>query len=173
MIQREHTFQVRLRKWVREAVATDHEFMAFDRSQASGQFTHDRERSRGLRKGTPDTLLLVKGFAPIFCELKAKGEVVKPGSAQDEMGLALMAVGCWWSWCDRVQTYCAWLQTIGVPLRANAEFLALHADGSTDTLIAKAEAKAGKAPKSYKPRAAKPTAARLRRGEAVRRAVLF
>jgi hypothetical protein len=84
-----------------------------------------------------------------------------------------MAVGCWWSWVTSVSTYFEWIKSIGVELRANAEFLAMHADAGVRSKIAAAETKDGKAPRSYKPVAAKPSAARLRKVNAVRDRVMF
>jgi hypothetical protein len=170
-INREHILQVALVRFVRDAVSAPHEFLAFDRSKAAGQFSHMREKARGVRAGTPDTLLLVEGKAPIFCELKAPGN--KPTEQQIDMGDRLMAVGCWWSWATSVGTYFEWIRSIGVELRANAEFLAMHADAGVRSKIAAAETKAGIAPTSYKPREVKPTAARLRKVNAVRARVPF
>lgn len=170
-INREHILQVALVRFVREAVAAPHQFLAFDRSKAAGQFSHMREKARGVRAGTPDTLLIVAGMPPIWAELKAPGN--KPTPEQIAMGDSLMALGCWWSWVTSVGTYYEWVRSIGVELRANAEFLAMHADAGVRSKIAAAETKAGKAPKSYKPREVKPTAARLRKVNAVRDRVMF
>lgn len=170
-INREHARQIQAKQWVREAVAAPHVFLAFDRSGAAGQFSHMREKARGVAAGTPDVALFVAGFPPIWTEWKAGTNT--PTQVQQDMGDALMAVGHWWSWATSVVTYCEWLRTIGVPLHPNAAFLAQVADASADSAVARAEAKAGKAPKSYRPAAGKPTAARLRKVEGLRRGVLF
>lgn len=170
-INREHILQVALVRFVREAVSAPHEFMSFDRGKAAGQWSHMREKARGVKAGTPDTLLLVEGKAPIFCELKAPGN--KPTEQQIDMGNRLMAVGCWWSWVTSVSTFYEWIRSIGVELRANAEFLAMHADAGVLSKIASAETKAGKARRSYKAPVAKPSAARLRKVNAVRARVHF
>lgn len=170
-INREHILQVALVRFVREAVSAPHEFMSFDRGKAAGQWSHMREKARGVKAGTPDVLLLVEGKAPIWCELKAHGN--KPTEQQIDMGNRLMAVGCWWSWVTSVSTFYEWIRSIGIELRANAEFLAMHADDGVLSKIAAAETKAGKAPRSYKPVVAKPTAARLRKLNAVRGRVPF
>lgn len=170
-INREHILQVALVRFVREAVSAPHEFMSFDRGKAAGQWSHMREKARGVKAGTPDVLLLVEGKAPIWCELKAPGN--KPTEQQIDMGNRLMAVGCWWSWVTSVSTFREWIRSIGVELRANAEFLAMHADASVASVIARAEVARGKAPRSYKAPVAKPSAARLRKVNAVRRKVMF
>lgn len=170
-INREHILQVALVRFVRESVSAPHEFMSFDRGKAAGQWSHMREKARGVKAGTPDVLLLVEGKAPIWCELKAPGN--KPTEQQIDMGNRLMAVGCWWSWVTSVSTFYEWIRSIGVELRANAEFLAMHADAGVLSKIGAAETKAGKAPRSYKPAEVKPTAARLRKVNAVRGRVMF
>ena len=170
-INREHILQVALVRFVREAVSAPHEFMSFDRGKAAGQWSHMREKARGVKAGTPDVLLLVEGKAPIWCELKAHGN--KPTEQQTDMGNRLMAVGCWWSWVTSVSTFYDWIRSIGVEVRANAEFLAMHADAGVLSKIAAAETKAGKAPRSYKPAVAKASAARVRRVNAVRERVMF
>jgi VRR-NUC domain len=170
-INREHILQVALVRFVREAVSAPHEFMSFDRGKAAGQWSHMREKARGVKAGTPDVLLLVEGRAPIWCELKAPGN--KPTEQQIDMGNRLMAVGCWWSWVTSVSTFHEWIRSIGVELRANAEFLAMHADAGVLSKIATAETKAGKPPRSYKAPVAKPSAARLRKVAAVRDRVRF
>lgn len=170
-INREHILQVALVRFVREAVSAPHEFMSFDRGKAAGQWSHMREKARGVKAGTPDVLLLVEGKAPIWCELKAPGN--KPTEQQVDMGNRLMAVGCWWSWVTSVSTFHEWVRSIGVELRANAEFLAMHADAGVLSKIAAAETKAGKAPRSYKAPVANTSAARIRKVGAVRARVMF
>lgn len=151
-INREHILQVQIKKWVRGAVDAPHVFLAFDRSKAAGQWTHMMEKARGVQAGTPDTLLCVKGFAPIWCELKAEGN--EPTAAQIALGRALRGTGCHCSWTTTVGEYRRWLVIIGVPLRTNAEYQALQADAAVASLIAKAEAKAPKAKRA--PRAVGP-----------------
>lgn len=170
-INREHILQVALVRFVREAVAAPHQFLAFDRSKAAGQFSHMREKARGVRAGTPDTLLIVAGMPPIWCELKAPGN--KPTPEQIDIGDSLLTLGCCWSWVTSVGTYYEWIRSIGVELRANAEFLAMHADAGVLSVIARAEEKRGKAPRSYKAPVAKPSAARLRKVAALRKKVMF
>jgi hypothetical protein len=170
-IPREHMLQVALVKWCREAIATPHTLLAFDRSRAFGQFSHMREKARGVKAGTPDTLLIVYGVPPIWCELKAPGN--KPAPEQEAMGDTLMRLGCYWSWATSVGTYHAWLVSLGIRLHPNAELLATLADAGVLAKIGRAEIKAGKAPRPYKPREEKPTAARLRKVAAVRDRVRF
>jgi hypothetical protein len=163
--------QVALVRWCREAIATPHTLLAFDRSRASGRFTHMREKARGVRAGTPDTLLIVAGVPPIWAELKAPGN--KPTPEQQAMADTLMRLGCYWSWVTDIGTYYAWMVALGIRLHPNAELLATLADAGVQSKIARAEIKAGKAPRSYRPPEEKPTAARLRKVAAVRDRVRF
>lgn len=170
-IDREHILQKALVKWVREAVSEPHEFLAFDRSKAAGQFSHLREKARGVRAGTPDTLLLTARLPPVWAELKAGTN--KASEQQEDMGNRLVAMGGHWACLSSVEAYRAWIFGLGVELRANAGLLAMHADASVLSVIARAEEKRGKSPRSYKPAVAKPSAARLRKVNAVREKVLF
>lgn len=170
-IDREHILQKALVKWVREAVSEPHEFLAFDRSKAAGQFSHLREKARGVRAGTPDTLLLTARLPPVWAELKAGTN--KASEQQEDMGNRLVAMGGHWACLSSVEAYRAWIFGLGVELRANAGLLAMHADASVLSVIARAEEKRGKSPRSYKPAVAKPSAARIRKVGAVRARVMF
>lgn len=170
-IDREHILQKALVKWVREAVSEPHEFLAFDRSKAAGQFSHLREKARGVRAGTPDTLLLTARHPPLWCELKAGTNTAS--EQQEDLGKRLVAMGGQWTCLSSVAAYHQWVHGLGVELRANAEFLAMHADASVASVIARAEVARGKAPRSYKAPVAKPSAARLRKVNAVRERVRF
>lgn len=146
-IEREHILQKHVRLFVRDAI-DGAEFFAFDRSAARGKFTHMREQGRGVRKGTPDTLLRVRGVVPVWCELKAPGN--KPDPAQIEIGRRLQAVGDVWFWATTVEQYREGLASAGVPMRANAAVVAQHHDACVSGVIGKAEQARGKAPKSYR-----------------------
>jgi len=151
-IAREGILQRHVKLFVRDAVTAPHEFFAFDRAKAAGRFSHMREAGRGVRKGTPDTLLLVLGYPPVWVELKAPGG--KPDAAQLAVGEALRAVGCRWEWCTTVLSYCAILAEMGVPMARNATVQAMQHDGAVASLIAQAELKRGDAPKAArKPKA--------------------
>jgi hypothetical protein len=97
----------------------------------------------------------------IWCEFKRPGKT--PEVDQEKLGERLKLLGHWWFWTTSVMDYYLWLRANGVPLHRNAEFLAMHHDGSVATEIAKAEAKAGVPRKASKPRAMKPSAAHIRR----------
>jgi hypothetical protein len=167
-IEREHILQRHLREFVRDAVL-DGEFFAFDRSKPAGRFTHLRERARGVRKGTPDTLLCLADRMPIWCELKAPGE--EPSGAQNDVGADLQRLGHVWFWTTTVTAYHAELVRLSVPMRANAALLAAHHDACVEGVIATAERKRGavpKAPRRSRAPAKKPSASYIRRMEGIR-----
>ncbi len=172
MIQREHIRQRCAREFVSDAIDGPHLFASFDSARKSSAQAWNREKSRGVVGGFPDSGLFIPGQVPLWWEWKDRGN--KPDERQQAVGDVLMGdIGHLWSWGWSIVTYCEWLALNGVQLRGNAALLAQRADAKADSLIAKAEAKAGKAPKSYRQRATKPTAARLRKGEAVRSRVMF
>lgn len=168
-IDREHVLQTHIRAFVRDAVAVDHEFLAFDRSAPRGQFSHMREKARGVRAGTPDTLLRVAGLPNLWWECKWGDN--EPTPAQVDMGQRLHRLGDYWDWGTTVMEYRAFLVRCGVSLRANAEFLAMHADAAVASVIARAEAKVGR-PSKRAP-VERPTAARIRKAEALRGRIPF
>lgn len=159
-IDKEHILQGHLVRWVREAVPGA-EFFAFDRSAAYGQWSHARQKARGVRKGTPDTVLCLVDSPPIWCELKAPGE--KPDEDQEKIGERLCTIGHHWFWATSIQQYHEELARYGVPMVGNAAFLALHHDGLVDSVIARAEMKTGRSPRQ---RTAKPTISQVRRAAA-------
>lgn len=172
-INREHILQTAIARWQREAITTPHEFLAFDRSQAAGQFTHAREANRGIRRDTPDTLLLADEFRPLWVEVKYHPNKVVVGDDQHTYGQRLIATGCNWDWVLSVMAYHRVVAALGYSLAANAEFLALQGDAHVASLIAQAELKAGKVPRAWKVREEKTTPARLRKIARARATTMF
>jgi hypothetical protein len=113
--------------------------MAFDRGKASARFTHLRQKARGVLAGTPDTLLLVHGHMPVWCEVKAPGG--KPTPQQEAIGGELMRMGCGWTWARSVEEYYAALLSFGIPMRDQANMTATYHDGCVAAVIERAEAK--------------------------------
>ena len=164
MIHREWCLQKHIKTFVRDAVDAEHEFRAFDRSMPSGQWTHMREKARGIRKATLDTLLEVAGFPDVWWECKWPPNHVEDGDDQDRTIRRLWQLGRYASWGVSVVEYCSFLKKCGVPLRQNCDFLAMHHQASVLSEIAKAELKAGEVPKApAKPRARRATQAMLDR----------
>lgn len=162
----EHNLQVKIAQFVRECVPHPHFFFAVDRRQKSGIYSHVREKARGHVAGTPDTTLLFPSLPAITVELKAYGKKPEPGGDQERVGGVIQASGHLWAWCDTVAGYAAILVRFGVPLTPYALLRAEHFDGILQAAaIKREEAKTGKPSRkrSYKSRAAKPTAAQLRK----------
>lgn len=172
-INREHILQTAIARWQREAIMTPHEFLAFDRSAPTGKFSHAREANRGIRRDTPDTLLLADGFRPLWVELKYPPNKVVDGDDQHKMGARLIATGCNWQWVQSVQQYRRVVFALRYRLTENAEFLALQGDAHVASLIAQAELKAGKIPRTWKVREEKPSPARLRKIARARATTMF
>ncbi|HEX2941535.1 MAG TPA: hypothetical protein VHO91_10840 [Rhodopila sp.] len=106
---------MRVNRWVREYVPPPHFFFGIDRSQATGQFTHVREKARGLVAGIPDTVLLCPNLPAIAVELKAPGN--RPSDAQELVRDKITAAGHIWRWTDTVRGYAAILADSGIALR--------------------------------------------------------
>tara|TARA_R110000868_G_scaffold233264_5_gene486988 strand:+ start:2354 stop:2866 length:513 start_codon:yes stop_codon:yes gene_type:complete len=147
-IKREAILQRHIKNFCRDAITARHEFFAFDRAKAAGKFTHAAEKARGVRAGTPDTVLLMAGIRPIFCELKAPGK--KASEIQGDIGQRLIFVDCYWSVKDSVWGYWSWLRDLCIPMRPDAEQVALLHDAQVAATVGAAEAKAGKPPKATK-----------------------
>lgn len=165
-IQKEAILQKHARLWCREALAVSYEFFAFDRSKKTSQWSHMYEKMRGIQRSTPDTLLVVAGSVGIWCEFKSPGN--KPNDGQKAMGERLQMLGNYWFWATSVEEYMRHMSLLGIPMHANAAFLAMHHDGSVATEIAKAEAKAGVVPKVRRVRKVKASSADVARFERAR-----
>lgn len=157
----EHLLQTAVGKFVRTAVTMPHRFACFDRSENKGR-RHLWESHRHIKKGEPDTELLVQGFPAIRVELKAPGNT--PDDNQKEQGRQIIAAGHLWGWCSSVRGYGYVLEDHGVPLARNWEIQAAH----HDALIAAAMAKQPAPKKASKPRARKPSPGQVKRAEAAR-----
>ena len=173
----EHNLQIKINQWCRENVPQPHFFFGVDRAKKSGQFTHVREKSRGLVAGTPDTMLLMPGLPAIAVELKAFGKKVEEGGTQEKVGIVVMAAGHLWGWCDTVVGYRALLLGFGVLVSPYSLVRAEHHDAVlAGAAIKREEAKTGVPSKKrfagrvQKP---KPAAARLKAMEALRARVQF
>lgn len=141
MIQREHTLQAFAVKFFRAAINGDHVFLSFDRAKPPGRSREAqlgamaRQKARGVQRGTPDSLLALAGWAPIWIEWKDKGK--RPDPSQVDMGQRLREVGHYWDWFDNLPDAYIWLADIGVPFRAGANTMALQYQGKVDAAIAK------------------------------------
>lgn len=152
----EHLLQTHVGKFVRSAVTVPHFFECYDRSRDHSGTQHLWEANRHIKAGTPDTALVVDGRV-YRVELKAPGN--KPTEKQLERIEELKAAGACAGWAITVEGYAVMIFMWGIPLAPNWRIQAQH----HDALIASRLAKAPTPKKASKPRAAKPTASRVRR----------
>ena len=130
--------------FARDAIAGPHQFIAHDRAKASGGMSHLWQWKRGVRKGTPDTQLILPDGRSIWFEFKATGEKVKDDDDQGRMLAALRAMGHAASWGVTIEDMRAFYEAMGVPLVPNAAYRAMVLDGLVDSRIATAESRAPK-----------------------------
>jgi hypothetical protein len=141
VIQREHTLQAFAVKFFRAAIPFAHEFLSFDRSKPPGRSREAqlgamaRQKARGVKRGTPDSLLIVSGLPPFWIEWKDKGK--RPDAEQIAMGQRLRILGCRWEWFDNLPDAWRWLADEGVIFAPNANVLALQYQGMVDAAIAR------------------------------------
>ncbi len=148
MIHREHIFQKHLKIWVRENLPLS-QFFAFDRTKALGKFSHARQKAHGIRKGTPDCVLLMPGKPDVWCELKAPGK--RPDEDQEAIGSDIIATGRIWFWTTSVAGYLNTLEAKGiVPRDARLRWAAENHDVRIQVELERAQIKAGKLPKRFK-----------------------
>jgi hypothetical protein len=149
-IYRETWRQEKAVVFARVCVVGPHKFLAHDRAKASGQNSHRWQAKRGVRKGTPDTQLIVPGMH-VWFEMKAPGERVNDGDDQDLMLAALRDLGDKATWGVTIMEMATFWHENGVSLVPNWQYQAMHYDGLVDSRIAKAEGKVpGVKKKSYR-----------------------
>lgn len=149
-IQRESFRQEKAVVFARDAVVCPHIFMSHDRGKNSGR-EHLWQAKRGVRKGTPDTQLIIRGRHYWF-EFKAGN--AKPDEDQLQMLANLAALGDAVAWGRTIAELCEFWRINGVPLVTNAAYRAMVLDGLVESRIAKAE---GATPATKKPSRRKPT----------------
>lgn len=162
----EHLLQVAVMKLAREVITAPHRIRAFDRSKNESGMQHLNEAARGIRKGTPDTELIVNGRS-INIELKARGtkhlKSHQPTDAQEQEMQNLRDAGayaaCAWSLVEVVEHW----RAAGVPMSNIAHEWAAGRDREAEM------PKPARKRKSLGgPRKDKPSSSAIRRFEAVR-----
>lgn len=161
----EHVLQVQCKIFCKEAIDAPHSFQAFDRSTNNSGTQHLWESNRGVRKGQPDTLLIIYGH-PIYCELKVPGG--KPTEHQEAMGREIRAAGGCWFWTNSVTGYMDGLFQYGVHFRPNARLIAEHREALFQGYLLK-----DVVPRGVPRRSPPPSLDRVRRTNALRRKVMF
>jgi hypothetical protein len=155
-IPRETWRQEKAVVFVRDAIVGPHMFLALDRSRAKSPKEHLWQARRGVRKGTPDTQLILPGGRHIWFEFKADGQKVVAGDDQDLMLQALRDLGDAAAWGVTIEDLRLFYLAEGVPLVANAYYRALVLDGLVDSRIAKAEGRVPVVAKKPRPPRAGP-----------------
>lgn len=157
MIHRETWRQEKAVVFARDAIVGPHQFIAHDRAQARGDKSHLWQWKRGVRKGTPDTQLMLPNGRSLWFEFKALGSRVDDDDDQGRMLTALRAMGHAASWGVTIEDLRRFYEAEGVPLVPNAAYRAMVLDGLVDSRIAKAEGRLPTAPKKKRsPRKAGP-----------------
>lgn len=128
-VQREKQLQSAIVKFVKNCVTVPHLLLAFDRSEnrrsASGD-SHMWEAARGIKTGTPDTVLLVGGMPSLWVELKAGNK--GPTDAQLHVHALIRAASHKVTWCNSVEGYRKAMLVAGVPLIPAAAIVAADYD---------------------------------------------
>lgn len=150
-VQREHIFQRYACEFADSAIDMPNDlyhFFSFDSARKATQNERAREASRGIRRDTLDTLLLVQGLPGIWTELKAGTNT--PSAGQAKMILKLERLGGKASVAWSIHDIFVYWRSAGVPMRANAEYISTVLDGKIASGIIKAEARSGRPKKARK-----------------------
>lgn len=153
MVLREHKLQEAVRVFCRRCVAVPHEFASHDRAAPKTPNDHIFQSRRGIRRGWPDTELLLEGGRTFRVELKAPGIRLPEDSQQSELLMRLNDLGHRSAWANSVTMYGQQCERFGVPLYGNWRTVAQIADEHVLAKIRKASTKTTTAPTTLKLRA--------------------
>ena len=142
MIYWEWPLQRALKWFVARAIAVPHVFACHDRGAPRSEHEHIVEAARGIRRGWPDTELVLPKGRTFRCELKRYGRRIEIGSAQDHIRLALNQLNHPTSEADSVRGYAEECCRFDVPLKPNWPTLAQLADEMVAADIREQQAKA-------------------------------
>ena len=162
----EHNLQTQILKLVRACAPSGAVFLAFDRSKAHSQFQHAREKARGIRSGTPDTLLMVLDVPDFWCELKVDDNDTT--DSQDEVIDDIRRVGRNAAVAWSVEQYRAAAVAAGIVMSPGAVVMAMRLDALLEGPKAIATKRA--APKPPRERV---SPAKMRRVAAIRQKLPF
>ncbi len=168
-IQREWALQRGVRRFVKRAVACEHEFACHDRGQKRSEMEHIYEATRGIRRDWPDTELDYTEGRTFRCELKRAGVMFDWTSGQGRLLRKLERLGHGSAAATTVAEYGAEAERAGVPLVPHWRMIARHEDEAVAGDIRDQEARAEKKRGGYvaksKPRA-RISLAQAKRGNA-------
>jgi hypothetical protein len=143
-IPRETWRQEKAVAFAARVIPVPHEFFAFDRSAKKSDKEHLWQAKRGVRKATPDTLLVCQGGRSIWFEFKAANN--RPDADQRMMLTRLQTLGHFAAWGRLIEDLGEHWERCGAPMVPNWRVVAMQLDALVDGRIAKEEAKQGRAP---------------------------
>jgi hypothetical protein len=141
MIHREFELQKAVKIFVKRCVSVPHEFASHDSAAKRSDFARIEDAGRGVRRGWPDTELLLDGGRTFRCELKRPGRVLDEDAQQTELLTRLVSIGHPSSWANSVTMYGTQCERFGVPLYGNWRTVAQLADEHVLAQIRKQELK--------------------------------
>lgn len=151
-VQREHILQRYVTEFSETAIDSpveNYHFFSFDTARKATENERAREASRGIRRDTLDTLLIMRGRVDTWVELKVAPNVLSAGQARMINKLIHMGKNAEVAWS--IADVCRIWRFNAIPLVPNADYIALHLDGKVATGIAKTEQRAekpGRAPRT-------------------------
>lgn len=171
-IQFEWALQRGVKRFVKRAVAVEHEFACHDRGAKRSAVEHIYEAERGIRRDWPDTELAYVGGHTFRCELKRADVVFDWTSGQGRLLQKLQRIGHGSAAATTVTEYGVAAELAGVPLVPQWRMIARHEEelvtGDIRNQRVKAEKKRAGTHKS-RPYTPKPSASRVQRVNAVLR----
>jgi hypothetical protein len=144
MIRREHPLQVQVKLFVKKCVDCEHEFASHDRAAPQSQMQHKWEFDRGVRKGWPDTELVLPEGRTFRCELKESRVKRLTDDNQIRLLARFKELGHVSTWANSVLMYGEICQYYGIPLKSNWRTVAEVADAYVAADIRTQEAKEAK-----------------------------
>jgi hypothetical protein len=151
----EWTLQTKIKAFVREFVACEHEFVAHDRSFDKTGMQHLFEEQRGIRRAWMDTSLAIMGGCTFRCELKFPPNKVVAGDDQHKLIARMNKLGHPTAWTDNVEGYMVAAMAAGVPFRPGALARARYLDEWLRATFAKRSAARKKGGAGAPPRPSK------------------
>ena len=156
----EWSLQTKIKGFVSDFCAIEHEFVAHDRTYDKSGVQHLFEAERGIRRGWMDTELAVEGGMTFRCELKWWPNKVVADDDQDRLIKRMNQLDHPTAWTSSVAGYLAHARDAGVPFRQGADARAAYLDEMLRTTFA--APKAAKKRTASKPRPPKDTSAARR-----------
>lgn len=139
-VQREHEIQRACRQFIRDGMDVkpdDYQLFSFDAAQKGTLNQRARATARGVITGTPDCALFVRGHPPFWIEVKHGWRETSP--QQEQLLAKLVFLGHQTCIVRSVHELWRAIKQSDVPLRGNAELIAMDLDLKVQARIARAE----------------------------------